>query len=73
MSTDAPLERGYTMTLVLGVRPTKEIPINGVSTRIEEEMAMAIIVVSRWKGSYEQGLPIVREASPILSARPAPY
>jgi hypothetical protein len=27
---------------------------------------MAIIVVSRWKGSYEQALPIVREASPIL-------
>jgi hypothetical protein len=27
---------------------------------------MAIVVVSRWKGNYEQGLPIVREASPIL-------
>ena len=27
---------------------------------------MAIVVVSRWKGSYEQALPILREASPIL-------
>ena len=27
---------------------------------------MAIVVVSRWKGSYEQALPILREASPIM-------
>ena len=27
---------------------------------------MAIIVLSRWKGSYDQALPIVREASPIM-------
>ena len=27
---------------------------------------MAIVVVSRWKGSYEQALPILREASPLM-------
>jgi len=27
---------------------------------------MATVVVSRWKGSYEQALPILREASPVL-------
>ena len=27
---------------------------------------MAIVIVSRWKGSYEQALPLLREASPIL-------
>ena len=27
---------------------------------------MAVVVVSRWKGSYEQALPILREASPIM-------
>ena len=27
---------------------------------------MAIVVVSRWKGNYEQALPILREASPIM-------
>lgn len=27
---------------------------------------MAIVVESRWKGSYEQALPFVREASSIL-------
>jgi hypothetical protein len=27
---------------------------------------MAIVVVSRWKGSYEQALPILRKASPIM-------
>jgi len=28
---------------------------------------MAIVVVSRWKGSYEQALPILREASPLMN------
>ena len=27
---------------------------------------MAIVVVSRWKGSYEQALPILRKASPVM-------
>ena len=27
---------------------------------------MAIVVLSRWKGSYEQALPILREASLIM-------
>ena len=27
---------------------------------------MAIVVVSRWKGSYEQAMPILREASPLM-------
>ena len=27
---------------------------------------MAIVVVSRWKGNYEQALPILREASAIM-------
>ena len=27
---------------------------------------MAIVVVSRWKGNYEQALPILREASRIM-------
>ena len=27
---------------------------------------MAIVVLSRWKGSYEQALPILREASPLM-------
>jgi len=27
---------------------------------------MAIVVLSRWKGSYEQALPILRKASPIM-------
>ena len=27
---------------------------------------MAIVVQSRWKGSYEQALPILRKASPIM-------
>jgi hypothetical protein len=29
---------------------------------------MAIVVLSRWKGSYEQALPILRKASPIKPA-----
>src|SRR5215471_365574 len=32
----------------------------------EWETSMAIVVESRWKGSYEQALPFVREASSIL-------
>jgi hypothetical protein len=64
---DAPFERGYTPTLVLRSRPAKaEIPRNRVSARTEEETAMAIIAVSRWKGDYEKALPILREASPIM-------
>jgi len=27
---------------------------------------MAIVVLSRWKGSYEPALPILREASPLM-------
>ena len=27
---------------------------------------MAIVVLSRWKGNYEQALPILREASPLM-------
>ena len=27
---------------------------------------MAIVVLSRWKGSYEQALPILREASRLM-------
>ena len=31
---------------------------------------MAIVIVSRWKGNYEQALPILRKASPIMKDLP---
>ena len=34
---------------------------------------MAIVVLSRWKGSYEQALPILREASPLMKKAGATF
>ena len=49
--------------LTWGSRLAKRGPQYKVSTRTEEDIAMAIVVVSRWKGCYEQALPIVCEAT----------